>query len=285
MSDYQRIETLIRYIDQHRHDQPDLAELAQQVQLSQHHLQRMFSRWAGVSPKAFLQSLTVQHAKQLLRDGQSVLDTSLDVGLSGPGRLHDLCVTLEAASPGEVKSQGAGWTITAGFAESPFGDCLIAEGPRGICHLSFVDQRDRDHACELVRLDWKLAELKWDDHFACETATHIFDVARDANSSDPLKAFVKGTDWQVRVWRALLRIPLGSLVSYGQIADHVCTRKASRAVGTAVGQNRLGYLIPCHRVIRETGVLGQYRWGSERKKSMLAWETAEKESAISASRG
>ncbi len=276
MSDYQRIEQLIRYLDQHRHEQPSLQTLAEQVQLSPHHLHRMFSRWAGITPKGFLQSLTVAHAKELLRDGKSVLNASLEAGLSGPGRLHDLCVTLEAASPGEVKSQGAGWTITAGFAASPFGDCLIASGPRGICHLSFVPTRDRTNAGDLIRADWKLADIHWDDDDAAERTRDIFQPTDDGNTRNPLKAFVRGTEFQVRVWRALLTIPLGCLASYGEIAETVCSRAASRAVGSAVGKNRLAYLIPCHRVIRETGVLGHYRWGSERKKSMLAWETAAK---------
>ena len=276
MSDYQRIEKLIRYLDQHRHEQPSLETLAAQVQLSPHHLHRMFSRWAGITPKGFLQSLTVVHAKGLLRDGKSVLNASLGAGLSGPGRLHDLCVTLEAASPGEVKSQGAGWTITAGFAASPFGDCLIASGPRGLCHLSFVPTRDRAAAGDLIRADWKLADIQWDDDEATAKTCDIFEPRDESHAGNPLKALVRGTEFQVRVWRALLNIPFGSLASYGQIAETVCSRAASRAVGSAVGQNRLAYLIPCHRVIRETGVLGQYRWGSERKKSMLAWETAAK---------
>jgi AraC family transcriptional regulator of adaptative response/methylated-DNA-[protein]-cysteine methyltransferase len=273
MSDYERIEQLIRYLDQHRHEQPNLSTLAQQVQLSPHHLHRLFSRWAGITPKSFLQSLTISHARELLRQGKSVLDASLDVGLSGPGRLHDLCVTLAAASPGEIKLQGANWTITAGFADSPFGKCVIAAGPRGICHLSFVDRRDRDVASAAIHRDWKLANIRWDDDFATESVGKIFAIG-ELSFREPLKAFVSGTEFQVRVWKALLQIPLGAVVSYGQVAERVGSRKASRAVGSAVGQNRLGYLIPCHRVIRETGVLGDYRWGSERKKSMLAWESA-----------
>jgi len=275
MTDYERIEQLIRYLDQHRHEQPILSTLAQQIQLSPHHLHRLFSRWAGITPKSFLQSLTVAHAKQLLEQGKSVLDASLDVGLSGPSRLHDLCVTLEAASPGEIKLQGANWTINAGFADSPFGACLIATGPRGICHLSFVETRNQQAASAAIRSDWKLANIHWDDGFAKEWADQIF-ATDPVSSREPLKAFVQGTEFQVRVWRALLQIPQGAVVSYGQVAETVGSRKASRAVGSAVGQNRLGYLIPCHRVIRETGVLGDYRWGSERKKSMLAWETAAK---------
>jgi AraC family transcriptional regulator of adaptative response/methylated-DNA-[protein]-cysteine methyltransferase len=280
MNDYERVETLIRYLDQHRQQQPSLETLARQVQLSPHHLHRLFSRWAGITPKAFLQSLTVAHAKALLREGQSVLNASLNAGLSGPSRLHDLCVTMEAASPGEVKARGAGWTLTAGFAQSPFGDCLIASGPRGICHLSFVETRDRDVAGDLIRADWKLAELAWDDDQAAPVAANVFQRTRQADAQKPLRAYIKGTPFQVRVWRALLQIPVGTLASYGQIAGAVRSPTASRAVGSAVGNNPLAYLIPCHRVIRQTGVLGDYRWGSERKKSMLAWETAAKQAPV-----
>ncbi len=276
MNDYQRIEELIRYLAEHRHQQPSLQTLAQQAQLSPYHLHRLFHRWAGITPKGFLQSLTVAHAKELLRQGKSVLDASLDTGLSGPSRLHDLCVNLEAASPGEVKSAGSGWTITAGFTASPFGDCLIAAGPRGICHLSFVESRDREAGREAIHTDWRYADIQWDDDVAGKTAGDIFEPSDAGTAGNPLKAFVRGTEFQIRVWRALLRIPCGCLASYGQIADTVCSPSASRAVGSAVGQNRLAYLIPCHRVIRESGALGHYRWGSERKKSMLVWETAAK---------
>ena len=174
----------------------------------------MFHRWAGITPKSFLQALTVQHAKQLLRDGNSVLETSLDVGLSGPGRLHDLCVTLESASPGEVKAMGAGWSITTGFADTPFGDCLLASGPRGICHVSFTDNRNREAALELIRNDWQRAAIDWDDEWAERQAAELFDANQTGSGNQPLKAYVRGTEFQLRVWRALLQIPQGCVKSY-----------------------------------------------------------------------
>jgi len=275
MNDYERIRDLIVYLDRNRHEQPGLENLAGYSGLSMFHLQRLFSRWAGITPKAFLKCLTVSHAKRLLRSGSSVLDASLESGLSGPGRLHDLCVSLESASPGEIKSGGAGWTIQAGFSETPFGDCLIAESPRGICHLSFVAGRDRNVEGELIRTDWPNAGLNWDDSFAARIAERLFVRSGQQQASAKLKAFVHGTDFQVRVWRALLSLPYGTLASYGNIASAIGSPESSRAVGTAVGQNRLACLIPCHRVIRSTGIIGDYRWGNERKKAIIAWETAE----------
>lgn len=274
MTDYERIAKIICYLDQNRFDQPDLAALASHAGLSEFHFHRLFSRWAGVTPKAFLQCLTLAHAKTLLRRGESVLGTALDAGLSGPSRLHDLCVNLEAASPGEMKSGGANWTIMAGFADSPFGTCLIAKSPRGICHLSFVPSKNQRTGTKAIRSDWPRARIDWDDSAAQETAASLFKQPSDDDSVSPLRAFVCGTSFQVRVWRALLQIPQGTLVSYGQVAEAVCSRNAARAVGTAVAANRLACLIPCHRVIRETGVFGEYRWGPERKRAIVAWESA-----------
>lgn len=269
MNDYEKIAEVIRYLDQHRDAQPDLQTLAKQASLSESHFHRLFSNWAGVTPKDFLQCLTLARAKDLLRTGESVLHAALDAGLSGPGRLHDLCVTLEAASPGELKSGGAGWTISFGFAETPFGKCLIAESPRGVCHLSFVEN-EKSSLPELQR-DWPVAKLKRDDFVAKEIAGKIF--ARNKNShSHLLRTFVRGTSFQVRVWRALLQIPPGALTSYGRLANAIGKPTASRAVGAAVGQNPLAYLIPCHRVIRETGAFGHYHWDPIRKRAMIAWE-------------
>ncbi len=274
MSDYERIADVIRFLEKNSGSQPDLQTLADHVDLSPAYLQRLFSRWAGTSPKNFLKCLTVQHAKQLLKDGKSVLATSHEVGLSGPSRLHDLCVTLEAASPGEIKSGGKGLQITAGIVDSPFGFCLIANSPRGVCHLYFHDQPDQAAAEAEIRRDWFAADLKWDNEAIGELAKDWFRRPEDGMKRQSIRTFVAGTDFQVRVWRALLRIPSGSFVSYGEIAKAIEKPKASRAVGTAVGSNEISFLIPCHRVIRESGVLGHYRWGSERKKSMLVWETA-----------
>lgn len=283
MSDYDRIEKIIRYLDAYGARQPNLDELAHLIGLSKHHFHRLFTRWAGVTPKDFLQCLTLVEAKRRLRSGRSVLDASLDVGLSGPGRLHDLCVTLEAASPGEIKTRGAGWKIDIGFAESPFGVCCAAESHRGVCHLSFVDSRDREEAEEQVREDWPLASFRWDNSVAKKIVKSAFKTeSRDVGGS--LRCFVRGSQFQVRVWKALLRIPFGETASYGEVADVVCDRKASRAVGSAVSKNQLGVLIPCHRVIRGTGAVGDYRWGSARKRALVAWEAAQAE-CVSRERG
>jgi AraC family transcriptional regulator of adaptative response/methylated-DNA-[protein]-cysteine methyltransferase len=274
MNDYQRIARVIRYLDECHAGQPDLASLAEIAGLSPYHFHRLFSAWAGVTPKDFLQCLTLAHAKTLLRRGQSVLDAALGSGLSGPGRLHDLCVMLEAASPGEVKSGGEGWTITAGFADSPFGRCLIGESPRGLCHLSFVDAGDGAAALAALREHWPRARLLHDDASAARVAGEIFEPRGERPARPALRAFVKGTPFQVRVWRALLQVPPGTLVSYGRLAASLDKPAAARAVGTAVGHNPLAWLIPCHRVIRETGVIGNYRWGAVRKRAMVAWECA-----------
>jgi AraC family transcriptional regulator of adaptative response/methylated-DNA-[protein]-cysteine methyltransferase len=274
MSDYGRIARVIRYLDEHHIDQPDLAELADHVGLSQFHFHRLFSAWAGVTPKDFLQCLTLAHAKALLREGNSVLDTSISSGLSGPGRLHDLCVNLEAASPGEVKSGGAGWLIVAGFADSPFGRCLVGESPRGICHLAFVESKAGGAEWAALQASWPHARLQRDDAVASRLAQRVFDQSERAGAQAPLRAFVRGTALQVQVWRALLRIQSGTLVSYGRLAAALGRPRAGRSVGTAIAQNPLAYLIPCHRVIRETGVFGEYHWGRERKRAMVAWESA-----------
>lgn len=271
MSDYERIEKIIRYLDEHRSQQPDLETLAEHAGLSSFHLHRMFSKWAGITPKAFLKCLNLSYAKSILHTGESILDASLEVGLSGPSRLHDLCVTLEAASPGEVKSGGAGWTITAGFAETPFGTCLIGHSPRGICHLSFVSSKTE--GSEAIRVDWPNAKIKWNNALMARLASTIFSGPSDREKTASLKAVVRGTDFQVRVWRALLEIPQGSLASYSRVAESIDRPSATRAVASAIGRNSVAFLIPCHRVIRETGVVGAYRWGPFRKKAMVAWES------------
>jgi AraC family transcriptional regulator of adaptative response/methylated-DNA-[protein]-cysteine methyltransferase len=272
MNDYERIALVIRYLDERHTDQPNLATLAGHVGLSQHHFHRLFTSWAGITPKDFLQCLTLTHAKGLLQNGKSVLDASLDTGLSSPSRLHDLCVTLEAASPGEVKSGGEGWTIVTGFADSPFGKCLIGESARGICHISFVEPNEEDAALAEVEACWPRAQTQRDDAIVGQLANRIFHRVAIQDSSTPLRAFVRGTQFQVRVWRALLKVQPGTLVSYGGLATILDRPTAARAVGSAVGQNPLAYLIPCHRVIRETGALGGYRWGEVRKQAILAWE-------------
>jgi AraC family transcriptional regulator of adaptative response/methylated-DNA-[protein]-cysteine methyltransferase len=280
MNDYERIAQIIRFLDERHVEQPDLMTLAGRAGLSQFHFHRLFSTWAGVTPKDFLQCLTLAHAKELLRDGNSILDVALESGLSGPGRLHDLCVNLEAASPGELKTGGVGWTISFGLADSPFGKCLIAESPRGICHLSFVENENEKTALAALQKDWPQAKLKRGDS-AARLAVKIFArLATDQHAGlepgAPLRAFVRGTPFQVRVWRALLHVQPGTLTSYGHLAGAIGKPTAARAVGAAVGQNPLAYLIPCHRVIRETGVIGGYHWGQIRKRAMIAWESTVK---------
>ena len=272
MNDYERIATVIRFLDRHHIDQPDLNQLAAGVGLSPFHFHRLFSAWAGVTPKDFLQCLTLEHVKKLLLDGHNVFDAALDAGLSGPGRLHDLCVTLEAASPGEMKNLGAGMQIDYGFAETPFGQALIAETKRGICHLTFVESRGRDGARDLLKSEWPNAKLNQNDARMAELCGKIFTQLRDGSARPNLRAFVRGTPFQIRVWRALLQIPLGSLTTYGRLAGLIGQSKAARAVGSAVGANPISFIIPCHRVIRETGALGNYGGGRIRKRAMVGWE-------------
>ena len=215
MNDYERIARVIEYLDEHHTEQPDLATLATRIGVSAFHFHRLFVKWAGVTPKDFLQCLTLTHAKELLRQGESVLDAALCSGLSGPGRLHDLCVNLEAASPGEIKSGGGGWEIRFGFASTHFGEWMAAESPRGICHVSFVEDRTSATAKTALDKDWPHARLIRDDSTAERLASLFFDKSVDCSSRPALRAFVRGSAFQVRVWRALLQFPPGTLVSYG----------------------------------------------------------------------
>jgi len=273
MNDYERVARMIRFLDAERERQPSLELLASRAGLNRFYVHRLFTRWAGVTPKDFLQCLTLEHARERLRRGESVLSAALETGLSSPGRLHDLCVTLEAATPGEIKSGGEGWTIRLGFAATPFGVCCIGEGPRGVCHLAFVENQNRITAAALVKQAWPRARLVWDNKLAEKIGSRIFHAGL-VRADRGLRAVVRATPFQLRVWRALLRVPPGALISYGSLAAAVGSPAAARAVGTAVGSNPLAYLIPCHRVIRETGVVGEYRWGHERKRLMLGWEGA-----------
>jgi AraC family transcriptional regulator of adaptative response/methylated-DNA-[protein]-cysteine methyltransferase len=278
MNDYERIATVIRFLDRHHTDQPDLNQLAAGAGLSPFHFHRLFSTWAGVTPKDFLQCLTLEHVKQLLRDGDNVFDAALNAGLSGPGRLHDLCVTLEAASPGEIKNGGAEMKIDYGFAETAFGEALIAETRRGICHLSFVVDRGRNRAQDLLISQWPNAKVNRNDARISELSAKIFAQVRDGAHRPTLRAFVRGTPFQLRVWRALLRVPSGSLTTYGRLAQAIGQSRAARAVGSAVGANPIAFIIPCHRVIRETGALGNYHWDPIRKRAILGWELSSRNS-------
>jgi AraC family transcriptional regulator of adaptative response/methylated-DNA-[protein]-cysteine methyltransferase len=269
--DYERIGRAIAYLRRHADAQPDLAAAARHVNLSEHHFQRLFTRWAGVSPKRFVQYLTVEHAKSRLAGSRSVLDLAGAVGLSGPGRLHDLFVTLEAMSPGEYRAGGAGLAIRYGVHESPFGPALLALTARGVCGLRFVEGA-RDGATWLRR-EWPGADLRHDEAGTAPVVGQIFQPLA-AGTGRPLALVVKGSNFQIKVWRALLELPLGSLTSYGQIAARIGAPGSARAVGGAVGANPIAWLIPCHRVIRETGLIGGYRWGPDRKAAMLGWEAA-----------
>jgi len=245
--------------------------VARHVHLSEHHFQRLFTRWAGVSPKRFLQYLTVEHAKSRLAESQNVLDLAGTVGLSGPGRLHDLFVTLEAMSPGEYKARGAGLEIRYGIQSSPFGPALIAVSPRGICGLHFLDSEDE--AADLIREDWPHATLREDAHGTAELAERVF-RSFASPPPKPLALLVKGSNFQIRVWHALLELPFGSVATYRDIARRIQDPGAARAVGNAVGANPIAWLIPCHRVIRESGELSRYRWGETRKAAVLGWEAS-----------
>jgi AraC family transcriptional regulator of adaptative response/methylated-DNA-[protein]-cysteine methyltransferase len=271
--DYQRIEKAILYLQKHFLDQPDLTQVASAVHLSEFHFQRLFSRWAGISPKRFLQFLTVEHAKRQLADFKPVLDVALDSGLSSPGRLHDLFVSVDAVSPGEFKSRGAGLTIEYGIHPTPFGSCLLGVTRRGLCWLSFLENEKRAQGVAEMKEHWSGAAFIECPEAAAAVVARIFS-ANPAPASLPLNLLVMGTNFQVKVWQALLNIPAGAVASYDSIGKLIGAPKSARAIGAAVGQNAIAYLIPCHRIIRNTGLLGGYRWGEARKQIILAWETA-----------
>ena len=268
--DAERVERAIRFLDTHYREQPSLDEVAGAVGLSPYHFQRVFKRWAGVTPKRFLQFLTVEHAKAALAEGRSTLEASWDAGLSGPGRLHDLFVAVEAVTPGEFKENGRGLVIRYGFADSPFGTALIALTDRGICGMAFTEEADAQGALDTLERRWRGASWQRDDEAAANMARTIFADREHGRITLELN----GTNFQLKVWEALLRIPPGTLVSYGDVARSIGHPDAVRAVGTAVGQNPIAYLIPCHRVIRSTGAFGNYRWGAARKRAMVGWEAA-----------
>ncbi|WP_224364271.1 bifunctional transcriptional activator/DNA repair enzyme AdaA [Hyalangium versicolor] len=272
-SDYARIERAIHFLDAHGQNQPPLAEVAAHVGLSPYHFQRLFTRWAGISPKRFLQFQTLENAKQLLTERRSLLDATYDAGLSSGGRLHDLFVTLTAMTPGEFKQGGAGLTLRYGVHASPFGDYLLAVCERGICALRFLTGSSWDEAVAELRAEWPRAALVQAPEATRPYAERIF-PQRTPREFQPLNLLVKGTNFQLKVWEALLRIPSGAVATYEDIAQAVEAPRAVRAVGSAVGGNPIGLLIPCHRVIRKTGAFGQYRWGLPRKRAMLAWESA-----------
>ncbi|MBL0343685.1 methylated-DNA--[protein]-cysteine S-methyltransferase [Candidatus Villigracilis affinis] len=267
---YQLIEQAIQYIETNVHRQPELDEIASAIGLSEYHFQRLFTRWAGISPKRFMQFLTKEHAKDLLARSENLLETTHQVGLSSLGRLHDLFVNTEAVTPGEYKSHGAGLTIHYGLHLTPFGKCLIAATERGVCHLSFVETSE-GNAIDTLVADWNQAKMIEDYRTTAPLIDRIFSTP---TPDTPLKLHLRGTNFQIKVWEALLNIPTGSLTTYEQIAAQIGNPNALRAVGTAVGHNPIAVLIPCHRVIRKSGEFGNYRYGPARKKALLAKEFA-----------
>jgi AraC family transcriptional regulator of adaptative response/methylated-DNA-[protein]-cysteine methyltransferase len=269
---YERIAKAIAFMRQNYLNQPDLATVGQHVHLSEYHFQCLFTRWAGISPKRFLQHLTVEYAKSKISETKSLLDLTREVGLSSPGRLHDLFVKLEAMSPGEFKAGGTGLQIWYGIHQTPFGECLIARTTRGICNLHFLDTTGGDTAEQFLQSEWSNAEIMQDQNATQAIRDRVFDPV--VVNGKPLVLFVKGTNFQIQVWRALLNIPFGGITTYQGLANAIGRPTAARAVGNALGRNPVGYLIPCHRVIRESGELGGFRWGLERKTVLLGWEAS-----------
>lgn len=275
-ANYRRIERALHFIDANRRRQPSLGEIARAAGLSEFHFQRLFAQWAGVSPKRFLQFLTKEHALSLLRRGTDVLATSLEIGLSSPSRLHDLMVTVEALTPGEVRAGGAGVVIDYGFHPTPFGTCFLAATARGLCTLHFVHS-DRTDAINQLALLWPRAQLRERPGSTRAFAARIFFYAAptfNTGTATPLPLLLRGTAFQLKVWEALLRIPSGAAVCYEDIAAHIGAPRAVRAVGSAVGANPVAFVIPCHRVIRKLGDFGQYAEGALRKQAILGWEAA-----------
>ncbi|MFC5408982.1 methylated-DNA--[protein]-cysteine S-methyltransferase [Larkinella bovis] len=271
---YQQIARSIEFLTENFRQQPSLAAVADRANLSEYHFQRLFSDWAGVSPKKFLQYLTLDFAKERLRHGLTLAETADETGLSGTGRLHDLFVVLEGITPGQFKQGGEGITIRYGIFESPFGPYLLGAIGHKICKLDFLDEAEPSDPASLARrfaTDWPEARLMADPSALHSLADTIFTNA----DRKPLDVVVKASPFQLKVWEALLRIPEGQVVSYDQIAAVIGLPSASRAVGTAIGSNPVGYLIPCHRVIRKTGLFGHYRWGATRKTALLGWEAAQ----------
>jgi AraC family transcriptional regulator of adaptative response/methylated-DNA-[protein]-cysteine methyltransferase len=272
MRDYARIERAIGFLNRAKDERPSLAAIAAEVGLSPFHFQRLFSRFAGVSPKRFLAYLSLAHARARLRESESVLAASLDSGLSGPSRLHDLFVTFEAATPGEFRRLGDGLDVRYGFHATPFGRALLLTSPRGLLGLSFVTGKGDDFALREQTARWPMAEMIQDQKATAGLAERVF--ARIKKGNVPLSVLVPGTNFQIKVWEALLRVPEGSLVSYNQLGAALGMANAPRAIGNALAANPLAYLIPCHRVIRQTGAFNDYRWGTERKLAILAWEAS-----------
>jgi AraC family transcriptional regulator of adaptative response/methylated-DNA-[protein]-cysteine methyltransferase len=269
---YGRIAEAIEFIAENQAEQPDLDTVAAHIGMSPHHFQRTFSDWAGVSPKKFLKAITLQDAKERLRESESVLDASFGAGLSGPGRLHDLFVTTDAVTPGEYKSRGAGMTFTYGIHPSPFGPCLIVLNARGLTGLSFVDSTEQD-AIDYQKEHWEKATWVRDETITEPFIQQVFQ-ANTKGQTKNLKVLLRGSPFRIKIWEALLRLPSGTVTSYGDLAERLDRPGAARAVAGAIANNRIGLVIPCHRVIRESGALAGYRWGETRKAAILGLEAS-----------
>ena len=273
---YQRIEQAIQYLQQNFQHQPELDEVAEKVHLSPYHFQRIFTEWAGISPKKFLQYITTGYLKERLRISRSIEEAAAEAGLSSQSRVYDLFTTLEAVTPGEYKERGAGIRIEYGFHHTVFGRCLLGVTGRGICWLSFLaSDQDERNALEEMKSSWYHSVFHHDQELTGSFAGRIF----HPSENDKFHLYVKGTNFQVKVWEALLRIPPGALTTYQDVARQINNPRALQAVGSAVGSNAIAYLIPCHRVIRKDGILGDYRWTPARKKSMIGWEMARQDAA------
>jgi O-6-methylguanine DNA methyltransferase len=274
VADYETVRSIIAFISEHWRRQPTLEEISEHVNMSSSSVHHLFRRWAGLTPKAFLQALTLSNAKSLLQDSATVLDATYEVGLSGPGRLHDLFVTHEAMTPGDYRGGGAGIAMFYGFHPSPFGEVIIVATARGVAGLGFVDDGNRESALADMRRRWKNASYQRDDGATGIYVQRIFHPD-SWNADQPLKIVLIGTDFEVRVWETLLRIPMGKATTYSDIAAHIGKPKASRAVGAAVGKNPISFVVPCHRVIGKSGALTGYHWGLTRKQAMLGWESGQ----------
>ncbi len=268
--DYQRIQQAIEYLVDNFKSQPTLQEVAAHVHLSPHHFQRLFTQWAGVSPKKFLQFLTVDYLKERIQQSQNIAQMAHMAGLSSPSRVYDLFVNIEGVTPATFKNKGAGLTILYGYHDTPFGNCFLAATDKGICGITFLQRGNKTEEFDLFAKKWDFAQLTEDASFTQAYIDQIFNKNKSKN--EKLNVLVQGTPFQIKVWEALLNIPQGNLTTYQHIAESIDKPKAVRAVGTAIGKNPIGYLIPCHRVIRKEGKLGHYRWGSGRKKAIIGWE-------------
>lgn len=267
---FNRIAEAISYIKANFKTQPGLEEIAEKVNLSPFHFQRLFSEWAGTTPKRFLQYISIGYAKEMLKENQSLFDTALETGLSGTSRLHDLFVNIEGMTPGEYKNGGENLQINYSFAESPFGNIIVASTTKGICHIAFYD----DESIALAHLQRQFPAAQYQQILDKEQQNALYIFSHDWSKLHQIKLHLKGTDFQLKVWEALLKIPMGKLATYGKIAKQLQNPNASRAVGTAIGDNPVAFLIPCHRVIQSSGALGGYHWGVNRKTAMIGWEAA-----------